>query len=145
LTADGGHPGNNRAHAAVRRWTAPHAMTVNVSSNLRHEAAPGDGIRAFIVSSRTGLLASTPAHQSTHDLNAAALEVAAGETIDFLVDIGDVLNNDQYLWEATITPMGSDPRWSSQSDFGGAPIHLLTPWEQLAHVLLCANEFLFVD
>ncbi len=23
LTATGGHPGNDRSHAAVRRWTAP--------------------------------------------------------------------------------------------------------------------------
>jgi hypothetical protein len=35
--------------------------------------------------------------------------------------------------------------FDSQRDFGSQPAKQLDPWEQLAQVLLSANEFLFVD
>lgn len=153
LTADGGHPGNDRAHAAVRRWTAPRPITVQIQSTLMHEVAAGDGIRAFLISSRSGLLATATVHQQTVELNVDRLDVEAGETIDFVVDIGDVLNSDQYLWRATVrqqpsadaTPQPSAVTWDSQTDFAGPPTAQLTAVEQLAQVLLSANEFLFID
>ncbi|WP_197443749.1 PSD1 and planctomycete cytochrome C domain-containing protein [Maioricimonas rarisocia] len=148
LTADGGHPGNDRQHACVRRWTAPHDMTVSIRSHLRQEAAPGDGIRAFVVSSRAGLLQSASIHKSETDLDVDAIDVAAGETIDFLVDIGDVLNSDQYFWQATIAQAAGTPdavTWDSRLDFTHDTVTPLNEWEQLAQVLLCTNEFLFVD
>lgn len=148
LTALGGHPGNNREHAAVRRWTAPRAMTVTIDSKLVHEPAAGDGIRAFIVSSRAGKLTAAAIHQKTIDLNVASLEVEKGETIDFVVDIGEVLNSDQYLWSATLfeAPAGEQSlTWSSQNDFPAKQIIQLTAWEQLAQTLLSSNEFLFID
>ncbi|MCB1089111.1 MAG: DUF1553 domain-containing protein, partial [Verrucomicrobiae bacterium] len=73
LTATGGHPGNDRGHAAVRRWTAPRAMTLAVRSKLIHEPAAGDGIRGFIVSSRVGLLASAKLHATSGELNVETL------------------------------------------------------------------------
>ncbi len=173
LTATGGHPGNDRAHASVRRWTAPRTMTVGIRSKLIHEPAAGDGIRGFIVSSRGGLLASASIHQQTVDLNVASISVEEGDTVDFLVDIGDGLNSDQYLWTATITATdrtsgdtttgnvtsdetgdGTGPAtdrseavavWNSETDFSHETVHQLTGWEQLAQVLICSNEFLFVD
>lgn len=148
LTATGGHPGNDRAHAAVRRWTAPRAMTIEIDSKLIHQAAPGDGIRAFIVGSRGGLIDSVAVHQQTHEFQSEPLTVEAGETIDFVVDIGDVLNSDQYLWSVTIAETsagGSGTEWSSERDFTQSTVETLTPLEQLAHVLISSNEFLFVD
>lgn len=147
LTATGGHPGNDRAHAAVRRWTASQPMTVEIRTQLNHEAAPGDGIRAFIVSSRVGILQRTEIHQQQVELNLESLTVQAGETIDFVVDIGKVLNSDQYLWEATVQAAaeGGETRWNSKADFPKDTISHLGPWEQLAQVLLCSNEFLFID
>lgn len=148
LSARGGHPGNDRQHAAVRRWTAPRPMHIKIQSQVIHEAAPGDGIRAFIVSSRSGLLGSATVHQQTVQLDIAELDVETGETIDLVVDIGDVLNSDQYQWTATLEEVeGSEPgvKWDSQADFTPRSVDRLTPWEQLAHVLLCTNEFLFVD
>jgi len=148
LTAQGGHPGNNREHAAIRRWTAPHDMTLEIRSKLIHEPAPGDGIRAFIVSSRTGKLAVGSIHQQMIDLDVKSLQVDRGETIDFVVDIGKVLNSDQYLWTTNLfeTPQGEQTvTWSSQSDFGKDQVIKLTAWEQLTQTLLCSNEFLFVD
>ena len=148
LTATGGHPGNDRQHACIRRWTAPAAMTVSIESRLDHEVAAGDGIRAFVVSSAGGLLAAASVHQQTADLNVESLEVAEGETIDFVVDIGDVLNSDQFLWEATISEVGVESEsvvWNSKTDFSPDDVEQLTPLEQLAQVLLCSNEFVFVD
>ena len=78
----------------------------------------------------------------------ASLEVEKGETIDFVVDIDEVLNSDQYLWEATLVEQsrGETSRtWNSVADFPAKRIPLLTGWEQLAQALLCSNEFLFVD
>ncbi|MCA9049269.1 MAG: DUF1553 domain-containing protein, partial [Planctomycetaceae bacterium] len=102
LTATGGHPGNDRSHASVRRWTAPRDMTVSITSEAIHEAAPGDGIRVFIVSSVNGLLQSAVLHQDKRTLSPEAVPVRTGDTIDFVCDIGDVLNSDQHLWRIQI-------------------------------------------
>jgi hypothetical protein len=149
LTAAGGHPGNTRSVASVRRWTAPRAMTIALRSRLIHEPAAGDGIRAFIISSRAGVLKTVKIHRKTVDLDVEALPVVAGETIDFVVDIDTVLNSDQYLWGTTLTEKAGSGNaatvWSSQKDFVRLEAPHLTAWEQLAQTLLCSNEFMFVD
>jgi hypothetical protein len=148
LTAAGGHPGNDRSHAIIRRWTAPEAMTIQVSSEFRHEPAAGDGVRAFVVSSRSGRLQSATVHQQTVPLNVETLAVDRGETIDFVVDINEVLNSDQFLWRIQIQPReatGETRSWDSEKDFTVNTTLRLTPMEQLAQVLFCSNEFLFVD
>ncbi len=152
LTATGGHPGNDRAHAAVRRWTAPRGMSVSIRTKLVHEPKPGDGIRGFVVSSRVGLLGSAKLHSDAAELNVPTLAVEAGETIDFLVDIGDGLNSDQFLWsialgEASPVDDGETPplAWDAKRDFPLDTATPLTAWEQLAQAVLCSNEFLFVD
>jgi hypothetical protein len=149
LTATGGHPGNDRQHAAIRRWTAPREMTIQIRTKLVHESAAGDGIRAFIVASHQGVLARESVHQSTADLNVDPLLVSAGDTIDFLVDIGDVLNSDEHLWAKTIHEVQSADnnsiQWDSESDFRRTRARQIDPWEQLAQILLCTNEFTFID
>ncbi len=148
LSAVGGHPGNTRATACVRRWTAPRDMIVRVESELRHEVAAGDGVRAFLVSSQSGQLGAAKVHQSAAQLNTDAIPVKKGETIDFVVDIDSVLNSDQYLWKATITDMdaaSSATVWDSAADFPTNVADRLGPLEQLAQILFCSNEFLFVD
>ena len=148
LTAAGGHPGNDRKHAAIRRWTSRCDMTVSIESKLVHEAQPGDGVRAFIVSSRHRLLSSETVHRQSADLNSDSIRVMAGDTIDFAVDIGDILNSDQFLWDITIRKSVDGTRetvWNAANDFIAPAQPPLQPWEQLAHVLLCSNEFLFVD
>ena len=151
LTATGGHPGNDRRHAAVRRWTAPRAMTIAIHSQLVHEPKAGDGIRAFLVSSKVGLLGSAELHAKSARLKVDAIAVEAGETIDFLVDIGDGLNSDQFLWEIRLRELapagGGEPglAWDAKRDFPADTTTPLSPWEQLAQAVLCSNEFLFVD
>jgi hypothetical protein len=154
LTAAGGHPGNVLDHAAIRRWTAPRAATVSIKSTAMHQVTPGDGIRCWIVSNRHGVLASTALHNRQQSLDVAKVNVEAGDTIDFIVDINANLNSDQYLWSAEIQQIaGADgakttdaaSTWSSLRDFAGTPPDLLDKWEQLAQVLLLANELMFID
>ncbi|MFO1093893.1 MAG: PSD1 and planctomycete cytochrome C domain-containing protein [Planctomycetaceae bacterium] len=152
LSPKGGHPGNDRQHAAIRRWTAPRSMTIAIQSELTNEPEAGDGIRGFIVSSGAGVAVTATVHHGTNPLNVESLAVTAGQTIDFLVDIKDVLNNDQFVWKATIkevvaagAPTAAPVVWNSEQDFTHEIIEQLGPWEQLAQLLLCANEFVFVD
>jgi hypothetical protein len=147
LDARGGHPGNDLRHAAIRRWTAPRKMTVAIRSTATHEVAAGDGIRCRVVSSRRGVLKSAAVHDAKVELDAGPVEVEAGDTVDFVVDIREVLNSDQYLWPAEIREIGpgSTASWDSARDFAGPPAPRLSPLEQLAQVLLMANEFAFVD
>lgn len=148
LTAAGGHPGNDRDHACIRRWTAPRAMALSVRSKLLHEPEPGDGIRAFVVSSRSGILSQAAIHKQQLEPAPCSVQVEAGETLDFVVDIGEQLNSDQFLWSIELHEAGAVEQpvvWSSTVDFPRAPNPELTPLQQLAQVLLVSNEFLFAD
>lgn len=153
LTATGGHPGNTRKHAVVRRWVAPREGRYTVASTLIHEPEVGDGIRAFISHSGQGLLRFAALHHSKTPLNIEALPLNAGETLDFIVDIRDGLNSDQFLWSPKITLAasagsgegGNAPSWDAQKDFTPHSITPLEPWSQLAQALMLSNEFMFVD
>ena len=148
LTAQGGHPGNDRQHAAVRRWTAPRKMRLTVKQQLVHEPEVGDGIRTFLISSKQGLLLTQKVHHQRLSGELQGVVVEAGETLDFVVDIGSQLNSDQYLWRVELREEGAGESavvWDSELDFPIPPNPALTPLEQLVQVLFCANEFLFVD
>jgi len=91
------------------------------------------------------LLASARVHATEAALKAESVSVEPGDCLDFVVDIGDTLNSDQFLWEPAIT--SADRQWHAAADFAAplpAPVYL-SPWEQYAHVLLLSNEFAFVD
>ena len=76
-------------------------------------------------------------------------------TLDFIVDIGNGLNSDQFLWSPKISPSvtattgaGGDTSsnaWDAQKDFSAQPKSQLNAWEQLVQVLMLSNEFMFVD
>jgi uncharacterized cupredoxin-like copper-binding protein len=123
-------------------------MTVRIESSLAHAIAEGDGVRGSIISSRGGLLASAQVHKSQAALGHAELAVKAGETVDFVVDIGGSLNSDEFTWEIAISEMqasGVKLEWNAKRDFHGPATAELDPWAQLAQVLFSANEFVFVD
>ena len=164
LTADGGHPGDDAAHAVVRRWVAPRDAVVDVSGVVVHDVAAGNGIEARVISSRRGTLARHVVHNGRVGAKAAGVAVAAGETIDFVVAIAGELNSNQYLWAPVVTardgsrgvmPAGGGgavtttaATWDSAADFSlGAPSPPPPPdgWARLAHVLMMSNEFVFVD
>ena len=156
LTATGGHPGNDRQHAVVRRWTAPQEGSYAINSTLVHQPEAGDGIRAFISHSGRGLLRSTRLHQATEELNVEALPMQQGDTVDFIVDINEGLNSDQFLWSpkvaavpATAATGATDAvrseTWDALKDFTGSAAQPLNGWQQLAQTLMLTNEFVFVD
>ncbi|WP_169979305.1 PSD1 and planctomycete cytochrome C domain-containing protein [Tautonia rosea] len=147
LTAEGGHPGNDRNHAVVRRWVAPKEMTIRVESILIHDVNQGDGVRGFLIGSRVGLIASAEVQDGRASLGVEALSVQPGDSIDFVVDLKDSLNSNQFLWAPVLTEVGVQEAttWDATIDFSGKGTDRLGPWEQLAQVLLMSNEFLFVD
>ena len=149
LTAEGGHPGNDRQHAAIRRWTAPRDIAITLESEFVHEPPQGDGVRVFVISSRDGVLHSHKVHQQTIEVSSERIELSKGDSLDFVVDIDEKLNSDQFLWTVRLTEVvGKDAEavvWNSREDFPESLVSELTAWEQLAHLLLCSNEFLFVD
>jgi hypothetical protein len=153
LTATGGHPGNDRQHAVVRRWIAPADGSYTVTSKLIHEPKISDGIRAFVSHSRTGKLRSIELLGAEADVSFDALDLKAGDALDFIVDINGQLNSDQFLWAPHISMAGSTGSggeisgsdWDAKKDFAALPRTPLTPWEQLVQVLMLSNEFLFID
>ena len=145
LTAEGGHPGVQRKFAVVRRWIAPLDCTVNVSGTITHKPTRGDGVRAFIVSSRHGELKFATALSSSVELSATGVELKVGDAIDFIVDLNGTIDSDQFLW-SPIVEIGEVVH-NARAEFSGpaAESSYLTPWEQYAQVLLLANEFAFTD
>ena len=150
LSAAGGHPGNDLDHASVRRWTAPRDGAFHIRTKLTHQPLAGDGIHAAIVHSHRGVLTSASLHHDALDIEHLEVQFSAGQTLDFAVDIGGGLNSDQFLWqieidEASAAPSKVNPTWNSAADFPSSPERSLSAWEQLAQVLLCSNEFIFID
>ncbi len=155
LTASGGHPGNDRKHAVVRRWVAGTDGSYTINSTLIHEPQVGDGIRAFVSHSRLGKLRSATVLGVDAVMNLDTIAFKAGDTLDFIVDIGSGLNSDQFLWSPKITSSltavtgagGDTPNdtWEAEKDFSAQPKSQLTAWEQLVQVLMLSNEFMFVD
>jgi hypothetical protein len=154
ITATGGHPGNDRKHAVVRRWTAPASGMYDIHSVLIHAPEVGDGIRGFTSHSKFGKLRDTKLLGSKVDFSLTAIAFQTGDTLDFIVDIADGLNSDQFLWSAKVLPStyttgsgGDTPNevWDAEQDFSAQPKSQLNAWEQLAQVLMLSNEFMFVD
>ncbi len=119
LTAGGGHPGDDLAHASVRRWTAPAAATIGITATLEHAAVQGDGVRARIVSSRSGLLGEWSVHHGSVQTSVAGVQVRSGDTIDFIVDCRDNNDSDSFGWSPTIHA-ANGTSWSASAGFSGA-------------------------
>ncbi len=160
LTATGGHPGNHLDHAVVRRWTADRDGAFRIVSEFAHEHTVGDGVRGWILATGHGVLNHFTAHNIKQSLEIAPINLNAGDTIDFVVDIREQLHTDQFLWTVDIHQQGgaaesageetgeasvaAPGHWNSQRDFTGPASTPLSLWEQLAQVLLLSNEFFFV-
>ena len=145
LTATGGHPGNTAEQACIRRFTAPEDLVVRIGGNLRHDPEAGDGVRAFVIHGRRGLLRTATVHHAKTDLVIESVSLQAGDTPDFVVDIGGTPDSGHFPWAPTVGFAGS--LWDARADFGGPrpePV-LLEPWAQYAQILLLSNEFAFLD
>jgi hypothetical protein len=154
LSAEGGHPGNDRQHAAIRRWRAPADGWISISGELDHPSDRGDGVRARIVSSRKGGLGEWTARHEKKQTDLERVEVRTGDTVDFVADCRDSVEYDSFSWapvlryEKPARKKEERTLWSAKSDFGGPPKEkpkALDPWTKYAQVLLMANELMFVD
>ena len=148
LTREGGHPGQDGSHAAIRRWKAPAAMTVSVRGRVRHPSAAGDGIEAVVVSDRRGVLGRWTVFNDSAEAALPSVAVEAGEILDFVADprLGD--NSDSFEWAPEVVEAGGDVRaWNARADFSGNRDwpRPLDAWQRLAQALLASNEFNFVD
>jgi cytochrome c553 len=144
LNASGGHPGRDGQHAVVRRWTAPAAMTIQISGKLTHPAEPGDGVRARVVV-RGKTVGEWAAHHQEIGTNLALVPVAAGDTVDFIVDPRTGDNSDAFAWPVQIK--GTDGRMlaDSSANFAAPGPMPVTRFVLYAQALMMANEFMFVD
>ncbi len=102
LTADGGHP-DAPERSVIRRWTAPRNGSILIKGSLGHGNAGGDGVRGRIVSSRSGLAGEWKAFNGGIETVTGAIEVQAGDTIDFITDSLETITSDSFSWASTIT------------------------------------------
>ncbi len=164
LSADGGHPGSDNQHAAIRRWTSPFTGIVKITGRLRHVSKKGDGVRASVVHSRFAVQGEWTAQGSDVETPADEIQVQPGDTIDFIVDCLENSSFDSFQWspsiEATHVTASDDRDDNSSTQTWDASANFITtgkaryakenqqtpdPWTQLAQVLLLCNEFAFVD
>ncbi|MFO0906135.1 MAG: PSD1 and planctomycete cytochrome C domain-containing protein [Pirellulales bacterium] len=103
--ANGGHPGGQ--FATIRRWTAPRAGKVSLKGGLSHGSPNGDGVRARVISSRSGKLGEWLAKSNSVETTVADATVEAGEVLDFVVDARESETSDSYGWTATVTLQAS--------------------------------------
>jgi hypothetical protein len=167
LNAEGGHTGKDQAHAAIRRWVAPHDGKVRIEGALKVAAEKGDGVRGRIVSSRSGPLGEWTVEvkkkgEAAKPVPTEAKEIAvhAGDTIDFVVDLRETQENDAFTWTVDVklealqletAERGSNAvsddlkSWDSAATFRKPRAPPLGIWARYAQVLLMSNEFVFVD
>jgi hypothetical protein len=150
LTAEGGHVGNSVKHATVRRWRAPSSSQIQITGSISKVEACGDGIRAWISSSRNGLIAKWQVEFGKEQpaiIN--DLQVEEGEIIDFIVDCGekDDFYCDGFIWSPLIKSLGEEISWSARNHFSGKSNSdlSLSAWQRFAQALLISNEVMFLD
>lgn len=173
LDGKGGHPGNIKQLAVIRRFTAPKDATLTIEASLAHTSKEGDGVQAFIVSSRGGELGRWTVHSKKVDTNIPKVEMKRGDTIDFIVTCNANPRSDQFTWSPTVRIAGPAPvkpvgaamakpmgggdmipgdearEWKAGAEFEmGARASRQKPletWERFCQVLLLSNELMFVD
>jgi hypothetical protein len=152
LTSGGGHPGRDVNHAAIRRWVSPIDGVVRITGTVSHKETQGDGVRAHIISSRLGELASWNVFHMDASTDVDNIEVRKGDKIDFLVDCKANDGFDSFAW-APVIKVASAPVagndgpavWSAATEFGASHAKPPSAWLKYAQVLLESNEFVFVD
>ncbi|HEX6963933.1 MAG TPA: DUF1549 and DUF1553 domain-containing protein, partial [Lacipirellula sp.] len=150
INVEGGHPGDAE-HQVIRRWTAPAVGTLQVTGELNHPSPHGNGVVGRAVSSVRGRVGEWTAAHGAAATAVDEIQVAAGDTIDFVVDsLGDH-SYDTYTWKTTLKLQREDgavESWNSHDGIEGPKPPTPPPldrWGQLAQVLLMCNEYMFVD
>jgi mono/diheme cytochrome c family protein len=145
LNAQGGHPGIDAAHSAIRRWTSPADTLVSISGLLAHREAQGDGVRLRIISSRSGSLGEWTVHNSEAAVDVRSLLVRKGDRIDFVVDPREGHAFDSFFWAPTIVDLNAKTVWRAEKEFAPPRPATLNQLALYAQALMMTNEFMFVD
>jgi hypothetical protein len=151
INAAGGHPGPSPKWMTIVRWVAPSSMAVSLTGTLEHPSKGGDGVRARLVSSRSGLLGTWEAHEKKVETTVARIEVRRGETLDLVIDCKGDESFDSYSWAPAFKVLGTLPEglrtasWNARNDFHGPEPKALSPWESYAQALMLTNEYYYVD
>ncbi|MBA3700688.1 MAG: DUF1553 domain-containing protein [Planctomycetes bacterium] len=148
LTANGGHPGNSHAHAAVRRFTAPHDGLFTISGTLKRPAKEGDGVRALVILDGQPPLGDWEVTTGEVATTVGRVHLKAGQTLDFVVDGKSGPGWDSFEWSPQVAGIeGTNGTWNAADGFSGpkSAKPTLSAWERYAHALLMTNEFVFVD
>ncbi|MDX1565457.1 MAG: hypothetical protein R3236_08635, partial [Phycisphaeraceae bacterium] len=150
LGADSGHPGIDHDHAAVRRWISPIDGTIRIRGRLGHASPRGDGVRATIVSARSGAWGQWTAHNRQVPTSVETRKVRVGHIVDFVVDCVSEHSYDSFTWAPRIEQIRDGKvvaAWSSRHQFAGPTDSTGPgdPWSVYALTLLQSNGFLFVD
>ena len=146
LKSTGGHPGGPQ-FMAIRRWTAPRPAEIAISGTLSRKADVGDGIRARVVVRGQSVAGDWTIERAGEVATAVErVAVAAGDTVDFIVDCRATQSSDAFGWVPVLRALASDgTAWNAQNGFDGPPAPRLGAWEKFAQALLASNEFVFVD
>jgi hypothetical protein len=149
LNADGGHPGGTHDLAVSRRFTAPQDGTYRISGSLRHPSKDGDGVRGLAIVDGKQAIGDWTAKTNEVGTTVDAVELKAGQTLDFVLDCISNENSDSFQWAPVVTRSGDGGgEWNANGQFSGPPgakPAALSPWERYAQALLMTNEFAFVD
>ena len=123
---------------------------------VKRNNSQGNGIRAWIISSRKGRVREQLLKPVDTIEMTAEIEVQQDETLSFVVEAENHdTNSDSYNWTPKIERLNADGSTTlitkTDTDFCGPegwPINRpkpQSPISQLAQVLMMSNEFQFVD
>jgi hypothetical protein len=141
----------------TRRWTAPFDAMVHLFGDVIRDSDRGNGVRALIISSRTGLVKETMAtpQQKRASMAVDKIEVKKGDVLDFAISSENSTDSDSFEWVPEIHLVQPDGKTEmlthARLDFCGKDAWPLnrqrtqSPLTQLAQALMMSNEFMFVD
>lgn len=146
LNAKGGHPGGDHAHCVIRRWIADRNGTLHITGTLKHNNENGDGVLGLVLRNNR-LLQQNAAHNASVKFDTRT-RIQVGDVIDFVTDCQANESHDSFDWQVTMFQFANEQsvrQWNSEADFSPSKGARLSPWAQLAQVLMMTNEFVFVD
>ena len=148
----GGHAAPKDA-VVTARWHVPSDLRIHIAATLSRGSDRGDGVRAWIHNSRTGVLAEhfcTP--QNKQVPTPLTTDVKKGDIVSFIVHNEASTDSDSFDWQPVITRADSGELLThAKNDFCNASRWPFgrpqpqQPMSQLAQVLLMSNEFMFMD
>jgi hypothetical protein len=155
IGAGNGHPGLK--WPVVMQWTSPFEKEkIRVSGEIKRSNERGNGVRVWIISSRTGKVREALVPPKGAAEMSAELEVLQDETLSFVVDCEKgSTDSDSFTWAPKIERINEKGELTlitkQDTDFCGPdgwPLKRTkpqSPLAQLAQVLMMSNEFQFVD